>query len=71
VFGTTQQSNQLSSKLSNQQSSQPSVFGTTQQCNKQSVFGDPQKSTFKTPEITLSASMFVKPPPFLSRTTNK
>jgi hypothetical protein len=47
------------------------VFGTTQQCNKQSVFGDPQKSTFKTPEITLSASMFVKPPPFLSRTTNK
>ena len=79
LFGTTQPSNQQSPQSSNQlsvfgtthASPQQSVFGTTHVSPQQSVFGDPQKSTFKTPQITLSASMFVKPPPFLSRTTSQ
>jgi ADP-ribosylglycohydrolase len=75
VFGTPQHSTQLSPQPSlfgtSQSSNKQSLFGTTHVSPQQSIFGDPQKSTFKTPEITLSASMFVKPPPFLSRTTNK
>jgi ADP-ribosylglycohydrolase len=76
VFGNPHANPQVSNQLpvfgnphaNHQVSNQLSVFGTPaipQQC----VFGDPQKSTFKTPQITLSASMFVKPPPFLSRTS--
>jgi len=69
VFGTPQLSNQPSVFGTPQPSNQPSVFGTPNASHQQCVFGDPQKSTFKTPQITLSASMFVKPPPFLSRTS--
>ena len=67
IFGTSQHG------TSQQVSTQPSIFGTTQHGTtqqataQQSTFPKTDQSTFKTPQITLSASMFVKPPPFLSR----
>jgi len=77
MFGTTQPTTQITT--------QPYTFGTTQptpQITTQpytfgtnnplpSTFATSQQSTFKTPQITLSASMFVKQPPFLSRTTSQ
>ena len=78
---TTQQSIFGTPQSTTQTTTQQSIFGTPQSTTQTYTFGtnNPipstfptiQKSTFKNPEITLSASMFVKPPPFLSRNTFK